>query len=122
MPRDASTMKSFAQAVIVVINILVCINMTFQAFSCATASQRIFEFYEYPPYLNQTSVASLYAASALLTIVLTIFIIKKRIWALHALVIFYLIRMLLDGRIDYFFLGLVLIHAILYFPLRKLYR
>lgn len=122
MSRDASTMKFFAQAFIVVTNIIVCIILTFQAFSSATESQRIFELYEYPPYLNKTLVSGFYVASALLAIVLTVFIIKKRIWALNAIVIFYFVRTLVGEGAVYFFLGLILIHVALYVPLRKLYR
>jgi hypothetical protein len=117
-----SNPKSFVQSFIVVTNVLVCMIMVFQALNCATSSQYIFELSGYPPYLNKMFLTVLLTVFAILAIVLTVFIIKKRMWALNAIVIFYLILLLVEGRAAYFFLSLVLIHAILYFPLRKLYR
>lgn len=122
MSVNANKLKSLAQALIVVTNILVCMIMTFRVLNCATASQRTFELYSYPPYLNKSLVTALLALSSFLAIILTFFIIKKRKWALKSIVIFYLILMLVEWRAAYFFLSLILIHAIFYFPLRKLYH
>jgi hypothetical protein len=115
-------MKSFAQAFIVLLNVCMCLMLMYAAVNCGSSSQRIFDLYEYPPYLNQSLVTLLLAVSAFLAFVCTVFIIKKKAWALNAIVVVYAFLMFLDGRIDYFYLGLIAVHAMLYYPLQKLYR
>lgn len=117
-----SAMQSFAQGIIVVLDVLVCLMLMYEAVYFASSSPRLFDLFQYPPYLNHASVTILLAVSAFLTFVSTVFIIKKRKWAFNLIAVVYAVLMFMDGQTDYFYMGLIAVHALLYLPLQKVYR